>query len=246
MGSLISGEPKTMYATASSAHPAKLDVASLAMCRGLAQNATKRIVAVSSVQRAKAGETLFTEGDQADGIYEVVSGMLRLYKLLPDGRRQITGFLSAGQILGLAPRGTHVYSAEAINDVSLCRYPRVGLDRLIDEVPALARRLLAVASHELGTAQDQMLLLGRKAAAEKVASFLLLMADQQGKETEIAVPMSRGDIADYLGLTTETVSRTFTKLKTLGLIGLPTPNRVEIRDRDRLEDFAIGQSEADL
>ena len=224
----------------------KLDIAALAMCRGLAQSATKRIVAVSTVQRAKAGETLFTEGDAADGIYEVVSGMLRLYKLLPDGRRQITGFLSAGQILGLAPQGIHAYSAEAINDVSLCRYPRVGLDRLIDEVPALARRLLTVASHELCTAQDQMLLLGRKAASEKVASFLLLMADQQGTGDEVAVPMSRGDIADYLGLTTETVSRTFTKLKTLGLIGLPTPNHVEIRDRDQLEDFAIGQVESEL
>ena len=236
-----------MYAVASSpTNLTKLDVVSLAMCRGLAQNATKRIVAVSTIQRAKAGETLFTEGDNADGIYEIVSGMLRLYKLLPDGRRQITGFLSAGQILGLAPRGTHVYSAEAINDVSLCRYPRVGLDRLIDEVPALARRLLAVTSHELCTAQDQMLLLGRKAATEKVASFLLLLADQQRKGDEVCVPMSRGDIADYLGLTTETVSRTFTKLKTLGLIGLPTPNRVEIRDRGQLEDFAVGQSEVDF
>jgi len=233
-----------MYAAAAiSTNLSKLDIAALAMCRGLTQNTTSRIVSVSTLQRAKAGETLFTEGDEADGIYEVVSGMLRLYKLLPDGRRQITGFLSAGQILGIAPRGKHAYSAEAINDVSLCRYPRVGLDRLIDEVPALARRLLAVTSLELCTAQDQMLLLGRKAAAEKVASFLLLMADQQGADDEVAVPMSRGDIADYLGLTTETVSRTFTKLKTLGLIALPTPNRIEIRDRDQLEDFAIGQTE---
>lgn len=235
-----------MYAATSANTASKLDIGALAMCRGLAQNATKRIVSVSTLQRAKPGEMLFTEGDEADGIYEVVSGMLRLYKLLPDGRRQITGFLSAGQILGLAPRGIQVYSAEAINEVTLCRYPRVGLDRLIDEVPALARRLLAVTSHELSTAQDQMLLLGRKAAAEKVASFLLLMADQQDTGAEISVPMSRGDIADYLGLTTETVSRTFTKLKTMGLIGLPTPNRVEIRDRDQLEDFAIGQSDADL
>ena len=234
-----------MYAAVASTNATNLNVAALAMCRGLAKNATTRIVAVSTLERAKAGETLFTEGDRADGIYEVVSGMLRLYKVLPDGRRQITGFLSAGQILGLAPRGTHMYSAEAINDVSLCRYPRVGLDRLIDEVPALARRLLAVTSHELCTAQDQMLLLGRKAAREKVASFLLLMADQQANGDEVAVPMSRSDIADYLGLTTETVSRTFTKLKTLGLIALPTANRVEIRDRDQLEDFAIGQTEDD-
>lgn len=230
-----------MYAAAIPTTATKIDVAGLAMCRGLARQAASRIVAVSTLQRTKPGETLFAEGDDADGIYEVVTGMLRLYKLLPDGRRQITGFLSAGQILGLAPEGTHVYSAEAINDVTLCRYPRIGFDRLIDEVPGLARRLLAVTSHELRAAQDQMLLLGRKAAAEKVASFLLLMADQQGNEEEVAVPMARSDIADYLGLTTETVSRTFTKLKTEGLIALPTPNHVEILERERLEDFAAGQ-----
>lgn len=235
-----------MYAAAISTTASKIDIAALAMCRGLARQAASRVVAVSTLQKAPAGETLFSEGDDADGIYEVVSGMLRLYKLLPDGRRQITGFLGAGQILGLAPEGSHVYSAEAINDVTLCRYPRVGFDRLIDEVPGLARRLLAVTSHELRAAQDQMLLLGRKAAAEKVASFLLLMADQQGSDIEVAVPMARSDIADYLGLTTETVSRTFTKLKNDGLISLPTPNRVEIRDRDHLEDFATGQIDSEF
>jgi CRP/FNR family transcriptional regulator len=235
-----------MFAAAVQTTAPKIDIAGLAMCRGLARQAASRIVAVSTLQKAKAGETLFSEGDDAEGIYEVVAGMLRLYKLLPDGRRQITGFISAGQILGLAPEGTHVYSAEAINDVTLCRYPRVGFDRLIDEVPGLARRLLAVTSHELRAAQDQMLLLGRKAAGEKVASFLLLMADQQGSDDEVAVPMARGDIADYLGLTTETVSRTFTKLRLEGLIGLPTPNHVEIRNRDQLEDFASGQNDNDL
>jgi len=216
------------------------------ICRGLARQAASRIMAVSSLVKVAPGSTLFAEGDDADGIYEVVSGMLRLYKLLPDGRRQITGFLGTGQILGLAPEGAHVYTAEAITEVTVCRYPRVGFDRLIDEVPGLARRLLAVASHELRAAQDQMLLLGRKAAAEKVASFLLLMAEQQGSQVEVAVPMARSDIADYLGLTTETVSRTFTKLKNEGLIALPTPNHVEIRDRDALEDFAAGQAACDF
>jgi CRP/FNR family transcriptional regulator len=203
------------------------------------------VVAVSTLQKAAAGETLFCEGDESDGIYEVVSGMLRLYKLLPDGRRQITGFLSVGHVLGLAPEGTHVYSAEAITDITVCRYPRAGFDRLIDEVPGLARRLLSVTSHELRAAQDQMLLLGRKAASEKVASFLLLMANQQGSDDTAEVPMARSDIADYLGLTTETVSRTFTRLKLEGLISLPTPNHVEFRDRDQLEDFAAGQSNSE-
>jgi CRP/FNR family transcriptional regulator len=234
-----------MYAATAPA-TLKIDIAGLRICRGLARTATSRIVAVSTLQKLGPGETLFAEGEKAKGIYEVVSGMLRLYKLMPDGRRQITGFFCTEQILGLAPEGTHVYSAEAITGVTLCRYPRAGFDRLIDEVPGLARRLLTVASHELHAAQDQMLLLGRKAAGEKVASFLLLMADQQGGRKEVSVPMARSDIADYLGLTTETVSRTFTKLKVEGLIALPTPNHVEIRDREKLEDFASGQSDTEI
>jgi len=232
-------------AIASSAAP-KINIAGLAVCRGLAREATSRIMAVSTLQKLASGETLFAEGDEAVGIYEVVTGMLQLFKLLPDGRRQITGFLGGGQILGLAPEGGHVYTAEAITEVTLCRYKRAGFERLIDEVPGLARRLLAVASHELRAAQDQMLLLGRKGATEKVASFLLLVAEQQGHGDEVSVPMTRSDIADYLGLTVETVSRTFTKLKLQGLIALPTPNHVQILDRDQLEDFAAGQCDSEL
>jgi CRP/FNR family transcriptional regulator len=235
-----------MYAATASNIAPKIDVARLAICRGLARQAKSRIMAVSTLQKAAPRETIFSEGDEADGVYEVVSGMLQLYKLLPDGRRQITGFLGAGQILGLAPEGHHVYTAEAITNVTLCRYTRAGFDRLIDEVPGLARRLLYVASHELRAAQDQMLLLGRKGATEKVASFLLLMAEQQDCDDEVFVPMARNEIADYLGLTTETVSRTFTKLKLEGVIGLPTPNQVEIRDSERLEEFAVGQCNSDL
>jgi CRP/FNR family transcriptional regulator, anaerobic regulatory protein len=236
-----------MYAAAALPSTApKIDITGLAMCRGLARQGASRVVAVSTLQKIVAGKALFCEGDESDGIYEVVTGMLRLYKLLPDGRRQITGFLSAGHVLGLAPEGTHVYSAEAITNITVCRYPRAGFDRLIDEVPGLARRLLTVTSHELRAAQDQMLLLGRKAAAEKVASFLLLMAERQNNDEVVSVPMARSDIADYLGLTTETVSRTFTKLKVEGLIALPTPNNVEILDRDQLEDFAAGQTTSEL
>ena len=163
---------------------AKIDPAALAVCRGLSPQAASHLMAISSLQRKAPGETLFAEGDEADSVYEVVRGMLRLHKLLPDGRRQITGFLSAGHFLGLAPEGICVYTAEAITEVTLCRYKRTAFDRLIDEVPGFAKRLLTVASHELSAAQDQMLLLGRKAAAEKVASFLLLMADQQGERRE--------------------------------------------------------------
>jgi len=129
--------------------------------------------------------------------------------------------------------------------VTLCRYRRPAFERLIDTVPGFARRVLTVTSHELRVAQDQMLLLGRKTAAERVASFLLLMTDQQGSE-EISVPMCRNDIADYLGLTVETVCRTLTELKRSELIELPTHGRIVIRDREELQALAAGGTDLDL
>jgi CRP/FNR family transcriptional regulator, anaerobic regulatory protein len=236
-----------MHAHAISNSTARADVAGAARsaCFNLGHQAANNLSAISSVQRVAPGETLFSEGDETDSVYQVVRGMMRLYKLLPDGRRQITGFLSAGQFLGLAPEDVCVFTAEAITEVAVCRYKRAKFERLIEEVPGFARRLLAATSHELHAAQEQMLLLGRKSATEKLASFLLLMADRLGGEgaDEVEVPMTRGDIADYLGLTVETVSRTLTRLKEDRLIALPTYARIEIRDRDQLEELAAGESD---
>lgn len=223
----------------------KVDFTALAVCRGLGRDATTNVMAITSLQKKSAGETIFWEGDAADSVFEVVSGTLRLHKLLPDGRRQVTGFLCAGHLIGLAPEGTWVYTAEAITDVTLCRYRRPAFERLIDTVPGFARRVLTATSHELRVAQDQMLLLGRKTAAERVASFLLLMAEQQGSE-EISVPMGRNDIADYLGLTIETISRSLSQLKRSELIELPTHGHIVIRDRDELEELAAGGRDLDL
>ena len=164
---------------------------------------------------------------------------------MPDGRRQIVGFASAGHLLGLAPEGTYVYSAEAITDVTLCRYPRASFDRLVDSVPGLARRLWAVTADELRFAQDQLLLLGRKNATERVASFLLLLAEQQASEADVSIPMTRSDIGDYLGLTIETVSRTLTKLRRHKVIALPAADRATILDREGLETLASGANDTD-
>lgn len=226
-------------------HPsASTDFASHAICHGLSRQAAVRVASLGTFQKVAAGKTVFSEGDDAECIYEVVRGMLRLYKLLPDGRRQITGFLSAGHILGLAHDRFYIYAAEAITEVTLCRYSRTHFDRFVDELPGFARRLLAVTSDELRAAQDQMLLLGRKTAMEKIASFLLMMAERQSDEAatdEVQIPMGRSDIADYLGLTTETVSRVLAKLKGRGAIKLPTPARIALSDRDQLEELAAGE-----
>src|SRR5262249_21646388 len=121
-----------MHAHIASDAATKMDFSRLPSVARLGPNSANRLMAVSSLHRKKPGETVFSEGDPADSVYEVVRGMVRLCKILPDGRRQITGFLSAGQFLGLAPEGTCVYTAEAITEVTLCRYKRAAFDRLID------------------------------------------------------------------------------------------------------------------
>ena len=208
------------------------------VCLGLGRQAG-HLLPVNPIHHLSAGNLLFSEGDKADTVFEVLSGMVRLYKLLPDGRRQVTGFLTAGQLLGLAPEGVCVFTADTITAVSLCRYKRDAFERMIDEVPGFARHLLAVTSHELHAAQDQMVLLGRKSASEKVASFLLMLPASQD---DIDLPMTRGDIADYLGLTVETVSRTLTRLRQDGLIALPISARIRVLDRKGLQNLASGDS----
>lgn len=196
------------------------------------------LAAIAQVKVLDREQALFAEGDAADAVFRVVDGVIRLYKLLPDGRRQIIGFLQAGDMVGLAFAARYLYSAETVTATTVQRIARGQLDALLDAQPALARRLLSVTTSELVAAQDQMLLLGRKTALEKLASFLLALSRRSAGNRAIALPMSRGDIADYLGLTTETVSRGFTKLKTGRLIRILDGGKVELLDRDALADLA--------
>lgn len=191
-----------------------------------------------------AGQTFVYEGDPAENFFNLTGGTARLFKLLPDGRRQIIGFASTGCFLGLAVRDAYTFSAEAVDGVNLCRFSRSAMRTLLDDFPNLERRLLMTASNELAAAQEQMLLLGRKTARERLASFLI-MQSATGQHclhhtTRVALPMTRGDIADYLGLTIETVSRTFTKLKADHLIELPSPHYVTISNYEALESIAGG------
>lgn len=206
--------------------------------------AEARLALMASPQRIEPGKVLFPEGGDANNVYEVVQGVLKLYKLLPDGRRQITGFVSTGNLIGWTNADVYLYGAEAVTEVKLRRYPRNQFDRLIDEIPGFARRVLAAHSGELRAAQDQMLLLGRKSALEKVASFLMNMTRLHGDDdaaSAVHVSMRRSDIADYLGLSIETVSRTLTKLKRNGIIAIPTPANIRLQDRDQLEELAAGE-----
>lgn len=219
-------------------------VRSLTVCAALDPEELRRLAEILQTIRVEANHTLFSEGEAADALYNVTSGTVKLYKLLPDGRRQITGFLMTGDFLGLAVNESYAYTAETVTSGSVCKFPRRKIDALMDEFPKMQRRLFSMASNELAAAQDQMLLLGRKTAKEKICSFLLMLSQRAArrghKENPVYVPMSRADIADYLGLTTETVSRTFTQLKTAGAISLQEGNKVLIADLDTIYDMAEG------
>ena len=197
---------------------------------------------IKSVMEFEPNALLFQEGDSADYVFNVTSGVVRVYKLLADGRRQITGFLFPGDFLGISHNDEYAYSAEAVTHTSICRFQRKKLEALLIKYPKLEHRLLGIASHELAATQEQMVLLGRKSAREKVASFLVMMSDRATRfglpASPISLPMGRADIGDYLGLTLETVSRTISRLKREGIIGDGPADSVELIDRKRLEDIS--------
>ena len=214
------------------------------ICGALRAHELERLNEIVTEVHLHQGQVLFHQEDPADSLFNVTSGHIRVLKLLPDGRRQIVGFMYPGDFLGVAFISEYVYTAEAIDDVVLCRFPRQKLEAFIEEVPELEKRLLEIASNELLAAQDLMLLLGRKSAIEKLASFLVRMAWRTKAKVEglveLHLPMNRHDIADYLGLSTETVSRTFTELTKRAAIELPSADRVVIRDIDTLEQITEG------
>lgn len=199
-------------------------------------------LACRPAETLQPNEVLFWEGDPADSIFEIETGVLRLYRLLSDGRRAIVGFLYPGDMLGLPCREGYAYTAEAVTALKVRRLSRSQVLRLVDESPAVRHDLLALAYDEMCAAQDQMLLLGRKTAEERVASFLLQLfrrtARPAGFASEMTLPMTRLDMADFLGLTIETVSRLMSKLKGDGTIALPSPSRVVILDESALCELA--------
>lgn len=219
-------------------------VRALSVCAALQPAEMTALAGIVGQSRFGHAATIMTEGDPADHLFNIVAGTVKIYRLLPDGRRQITGFLSGGDILGMALSETNPYSAEAVGPVTLCRMPRRRFEQLAERFPRLERQLLKSASNELFAAQDQMLLLGRKTAREKVATFLLARARRaaaRGRSDDMLdLAMSRTDIADYLGLTIETVSRTFSQLCRAGVIALHGASHVEIVDADALESATEG------
>jgi CRP/FNR family nitrogen fixation transcriptional regulator len=189
----------------------------------------------------KKGAEIFGEKEPADYVYQVASGAVRSYKLLSDGRRQIGAFHLVGDIFGLEIGTDHRFTAEAIIDTTVRLLKRRSLELVAESNVTVARNLLSMTTNNLRHAEDHMLLLGRKTSLERVAAFLIEMDQRSTAAGILALPMCRRDIADYLGLTLETVSRALSRLHDLGILGFIGNNQRQIvlLDREQLASLDL-------
>jgi len=208
----------------------------------------RRLAQIAHRKKIPAGQTIMSDETPVDFFANVISGAVKLTKTLPDGRQQIVGLLFAPDFLGRAFSKSNPYTAEAATDVEICTFPYVAFERLVAEYPDLQQRLFRHTLDELDAARDWMLLLGRKTAEEKVASFLLMLAKRSllmgcqhtgpAEKATFELPLTRADMADYLGLTIETVSRQLTRLKTSNVIKLNSNRLIAVPDIARLAQVA--------
>jgi CRP/FNR family transcriptional regulator len=211
------------------------------ICGSLDDGEIRDLAAASHRVQLKAGETLIWEGDGAENTYVVTRGALRASKSSDDGRRQILDFMFAGQFVGIPSDAAYHFNVEALTDAEVCRFDRRKLEQVMAKYPGLERGYRTGAARQLEQAYEHAYALGRRTAMERVAAFLLDLRASSCPKTSTGVlklPMTRGDIADFLGLTLETVSRAFSRLKSLGVVRLPSAQEVEIRDAERLRALA--------
>jgi CRP/FNR family transcriptional regulator len=199
----------------------------------------------SPLRRVETKESVFAEGDPTTHVFRVETGAVALYKVLTDGRRQIVGFAYPGDLIGLGAQGEHVMNAQATKPTRLRCLPLSSLHHSAARDPALSFKLYEALARELAATRDLILTTGQRSATERVVSFLVAFSrrsERNGQDPlDFELPMTRADIGDFLGLTIETVSRTFTRLKALGLIELPHSSRVKVVNIDGLESLAEGE-----
>lgn len=218
----------------------------VSICGTLDDNDLHQLSEISTQLIKLPKQTIYREGDAAEYLYNIRSGCVLMSKMLADGRRQIIDFLFAGDFFGFPYSDDYSYTVEAVTNVDVCLIPRQKINNKINKFPKLGRKLLDIASSKLQTSQDQILLLGRKKAKEKLCSFILSMANKTTKINDLPtnmtyLPMGRSDIADYLGLTIETVSRQFTILSKDKIISIDGSPNVTILDKKRMMLIASGQ-----
>ncbi len=206
--------------------PASCDICAVrehSICADLGPRELAQVEKTMARRTVAKGRALMEEGEANDSLYVLVQGSFRLSKHLEDGRRQITGFLFPGDFVGVRATEASAYTAEALEDSRVCHFPHKFLDAIAADCPGVKDRLIARGQTEYHKAQDHIVLLGKKTAEERVESFLRMVAKSIGKNasgdvSETPLPMPRQDIADYLGLRLETLSRTLAGLKKKGAI----------------------------
>ena len=190
----------------------------------------RRLSTTGSILHFLQDREIYGEGDEAETFFKIVSGVVRTCKFLSDGRRQIDAFHVAGDIFGFEPGAEHRLSAEAVSDCSVISYRRRGVEQLGAGHDALSRQMFDYAMQNMVRAQDHALLLGRKSAVEKVVAFLMEWAEHSPRSGTVALATTRQDIADYLGLTIETVSRTLSQLERDAMIELPSARQIRFKN----------------
>ena len=193
-----------------------------------------------------AKEHIYREGDAATHVYRVEAGHVCIYRFLPDGRRQVIDFAYVGDFVGLGALDTHTVNAQATSKTLVRSVPVVALHELARTHTSLGLKLYEAVSRELNAARELLFTVSQRTATERLAGFLLALSRRNERRSEkadeIVLPMTRADIADFLGLTIETVSRTFTKLRTEGVIDLEQCILVTIKDAEALQELAGGGS----
>ncbi|APE42501.1 transcriptional regulator [Sulfitobacter alexandrii] len=212
-----------------------------AVCARCDEDELQILESMKSYRSFAAGEAILWRGEPLSFVASLVSGVASLSKTMEDGRTQMVGLLLPSDFIGRPGRSRIEFDVTATTDVTLCCFDRKPFERLVDETPHVAQRLMELALDELDAARDWMLLLGRKSAREKIATFIEMLA-RRSRGTEpvpdgpIQLPMTRDQIANYLGLTLETVSRQFSALKKEGVIDFTDRRRFEVRDIIALQD----------
>ncbi len=196
-----------------------------------------------------ARATVFREGDPAGRVFTLISGTAKLTRLLPDGKQQVVGFRYAGDIIGYTTKDTYPFDAEMLTDAQLCRLDRTRLAGLLERYPALEHRLLDLCVQELAATQEQLVTVGRLTAEARVAAFLMSLVAARRRRGVVGrlleMPMTRADMADFLGLTLETVSRTLTAFRRRGWIREPAHQRVELVNLPALTSLAEGTADSE-
>ena len=214
-------------------------VRTYSFCRCLDESKLNVFENISFEKKFVNGTNIFLQNDPSQYLYNITEGNVKIYQLLDDGRIQIIGFLYPGDFFGTYQNNKYNYCAEAIGNLKTCVFDKKILDKYLDENPILAKELLNQTSFELSLAQDRITVLGKLKAVERISRFLLNISDQRKRigwqNNPISLPMTRQDIADYLGLTIETVSREFSNLKSSNVIKSLTSKQIYLTDIKKLQ-----------